>query len=90
MTTVTLIGRKGCHLCEVARDVIDDVVAALPESTSIVIVELSIDDDPALEELWREKIPVVLIDDRFHAHWRLDAQRLRDALAAVSSAESLR
>ncbi|HAJ17817.1 MAG TPA: thioredoxin family protein, partial [Microbacterium sp.] len=30
MTTVTLIGRDGCHLCDVARGVIDHVLADLP------------------------------------------------------------
>jgi len=47
---------------------------------SIEIVEASIQDDPALYDLWWEKIPVVLIDGELHAHWRLSADRLRSAL----------
>lgn len=82
VTTVTLIGRDGCHLCDVARGVIDHVLADLPDeqADAVTVTELSIDDDPALSELWWEKIPVVLIDGDFHAHWRLDAARLRAAL----------
>ena len=49
------------------------------------IAELSILDDQALYATWWEKIPVVLIDDRLHAHWRLDAARLRAALDAAAS-----
>ena len=82
MTTLTLIGKPDCHLCEVASDVIDAVVAELPDAAAeqIEIVEASIADDPALYELWWEKIPVVLIDGELHAHWRLSADRLRAAL----------
>lgn len=87
MTTLTLIGKPDCHLCEVASEVVDTVVADLPDAVAdrIEIATASINDDPALYELWWEKIPVVLIDDRLHAHWRLDAARLRDALAAAST-----
>ena len=82
MTTLTVIGKPDCHLCDVASEVIDVVVADLPEETAekIEIVESSILDDPALYELWWEKIPVVLIDGELHAHWRLSADRLRTAL----------
>lgn len=82
MTTLTLIGKPDCHLCDVAREIIDQVVADLPEerADAIEIVERSIADDAALYEQWWEKIPVVLIDDALHAHWRLSADRLRQAL----------
>lgn len=88
MTTLTLIGKPDCHLCDVASDVIDAVVAELPDAAAeqIEIVEASIQDDPALYELWWEKIPVVLIDDDVHAHWRVSGSRLRDALMAASDA----
>ncbi|MET2010546.1 glutaredoxin family protein [Microbacterium chocolatum] len=82
MTTLTLIGKPGCHLCDVAREVVETVVSDLDES-DIEIVELSIHDDPALYALWWEKIPVVLIDDRLHAHWRVSPDRLRAALDAA-------
>ena len=88
VTTVTLIGRDGCHLCDVARGVIDHVLAELPEeqADAVTVEEFSIDDDPALSELWWEKIPVVLIDGDLHAHWRLDAARLSTALRHADAA----
>ena len=79
MTTLTLIGKPDCHLCEVARDVVEAVVAELPEE-AVIVDERSILDDPALYELWWEKIPVVLIDGSLHAHWRVSPDRLRAAL----------
>ena len=82
MTTLTLIGKPDCHLCAVASDVVDAVVAELPDAAAeqIEIVEKSINDDATLYERWWEKIPVVLIDGELHAHWRVSPERLRSAL----------
>lgn len=82
MTTLTLIGKPDCHLCEVAAEVVDTVVSELSdaEADRLEIVRASISDDPALYELWWEKIPVVLIDGELHAHWRVSPDRLREAL----------
>ena len=82
MTTITLIGKPGCHLCDVAREGTQRLIADLPGEVAdaIEVREASIHDDPALFDLWWEKIPVVLIDERLHAHWRLAPDRLRDAL----------
>jgi len=91
VTTLTLIGKPDCHLCDVASEIIDAVVAELPDAAAerIEIVEASIQDDPALYELWWEKIPVVLIDGELHAHWRLSADRLRDALVEAVQQDAL-
>jgi len=78
VTTITLLSKPGCHLCDVARDVVDAVVADLDDD--IDVEESSILDDPALYEQWWEKIPVVLIDGQPHTHWRVSADRLRAAL----------
>ncbi|MCU1597502.1 MAG: hypothetical protein QOK08_2043 [Actinomycetota bacterium] len=75
--TVTLVTREGCHLCDAAREIITAVVA---ETDAVTVVELSIDDDPQLAARYAEEIPVVLINDRVHNIWRVNADRLRDAL----------
>jgi hypothetical protein len=82
VTTLTLIGKPDCHLCDVAREVVETVVAELPED-AVVVDERSILEDPALYELWWEKIPVVLIDGTLHGHWRVSPDRLRAALSAA-------
>jgi len=82
MTTLTLIGKPDCHLCDVAREVVETVVADLPED-AVDVEELSIADDPALYAAWWEKIPVVLIDGELHGHWRVSPDRLRAALHAA-------
>ena len=74
---VTLYSRPGCHLCDDARLVIERVCADLGQRYD----ELSILEDPELRERYAEEIPVVLVDGRQHAFWRVDEQRLRAALA---------
>lgn len=80
MTTLTLIGKPGCHLCADARAVVDAVLAEFP---GVGMRELSILDDPGLHERYWDEIPVVLIDDAVHTIYRVDAERLRTALAAA-------
>ncbi len=77
---VTLYTRPGCHLCDVAREVIARVCADLAETFE----EVSIADDPALLERYSEEIPVTLVDGRHHDFWRVDERRLRAALAGDS------
>lgn len=74
---VTLIGKPGCHLCDDARTVVSSVCGDL----GVEWTELSVLDDPALYDEHAERIPVVLVDDRPHDFWRIDATRLRAALA---------
>jgi glutaredoxin len=73
---VTLYSRPGCHLCDDARVVVEQVCAELGES----YVEVSIDDDPQLRERFAEEIPVTFVDGRQHDFWRVDEARLRTAL----------
>jgi glutaredoxin len=82
VTTITLIGKPDCHLCDVAREVVETVVAELPED-AVDVEELSIAEDPALYAQWWEKIPVVLIDGELHGHWRVSPDRLRAALTTA-------
>ena len=74
---VTLYSRPGCHLCDDARAVIAATCADLGED----YVEISIDDDPALQRRFAEEIPVTFVDGRQHDFWRVDPVRLRRALA---------
>lgn len=79
--TVTLLTRPGCHLCDDARAIVTRVVA---ETVGVSLRELSIDDDPELSDAYAEEIPVVLINDKVHNIWRVDAERLRTALTEAT------
>lgn len=76
-TTVTLLSRPGCHLCDDARAIVERVIASVG---GVELLERSILDDEALLERYRDEIPVVLIDGTVHTIWRVDEARLRTAL----------
>lgn len=78
-TTLTLISKPDCHLCDDARAVIDQVTAPLGVDAPLR-EELSILDDPALFDRYWEEIPVVLINGKVHNYWRIDPTRLARAL----------
>lgn len=73
---VELFTRPGCHLCEDAREVVADVCAGADVSWS----EITIETDEALIREYGELIPVVLVDGRRHAVFRVEPERLRAAL----------
>jgi hypothetical protein len=73
---VTLYSRPGCHLCDDARAVVEEVCTELGES----YVEISVDDDPALRRRYGDEVPVTLVDGAQHDFWRVDPGRLRTAL----------
>ena len=76
---VTLYGRRGCHLCDQARVVVEAVCAELGERYA----EVDVDTDPALRDRFGEEVPVTFVDGRQHDFWRVDPVRLRAALTAV-------
>jgi glutaredoxin len=54
---VRLYGASGCHLCESAKRVLEQVRAEIPFD----LEEVDITGDPELERRFRERIPVVLL-----------------------------
>lgn len=79
---LTLVGKPGCHLCDDAREI---VTAVAGEFDALELVEESILDDAALHERFVNDIPVVLIDDRVHARWRVKPEKLRQALSEAGA-----
>ncbi|MBH0055046.1 MULTISPECIES: glutaredoxin family protein [unclassified Salinibacterium] len=77
---LTLIGKPGCHLCDDARETINQVVAALASTIEIELTEQSILEDEQLNAKYWDEIPVVLINDRVHTIWRVEPERLSAAL----------
>jgi glutaredoxin len=58
MTTVTLYGRPGCHLCDDAREALDRVMRRVP----FAVEEIDITADDVLHARYLERIPVIAID----------------------------
>ncbi|QBE49263.1 glutaredoxin family protein [Leucobacter triazinivorans] len=88
MTVVqlTLIGKPGCHLCDDARETIARVRAELAErGVATELRELDILADAQLARRHAEDIPVVQIDGRRHAIWRVDPERLSAAIEKAAA-----
>lgn len=73
---MVLVGKPGCHLCDVAREIVDAVCA----DTDTEWVEVSLFDDPRLAARYADQIPVVLVDGSVHDMYRVNPERLRTAL----------
>lgn len=73
---VRLIGKPGCHLCDVAREVVELVCA----EQDVDFVEEDIYTDPYLASQYAAAIPVVLVDDQEVARFRVSPAALRTAL----------
>ena len=74
---ITFYTKPGCHLCDDARQVIEQVCAEAGTSYH----EVDITTSAELWEAYGEEIPVTFVDGRQHDFWRVDADRLRRALA---------
>jgi glutaredoxin len=82
MSTITVYGREGCHLCEEALAVVRRVVADLP----VEVRTIDIETDPALLRAYMERIPVVAVDGAEVYDFFVDEGDLRARLARVGRA----
>jgi glutaredoxin len=75
---LTLIGKPGCHLCDDAEVVVRSV---LEDFSEVSLEKENILENPDLFQKYAEQIPVLLINGQIHNYWRIDTERLREALA---------
>jgi glutaredoxin len=73
MHKITLYVKKGCHLCDAAKHVIDNVVG----QRAVALIEIvDITQNPALNEEYREAVPVVFVDGKERFRHTIDPQVL--------------
>jgi hypothetical protein len=76
-----LVGKPGCHLCEVMREVVSPVAAEL----GLALAERDVRSDPELDALYGNDIPVLLLGGREVARHRVSAADLRKRLREMGS-----
>jgi len=69
---VELVTRRGCHLCDDARDLLRQL-GVEPQIRDV-------DSDPELFRLYDFRVPVLLLDGRVVGEGQLNEQALRRAL----------
>lgn len=72
MISLTLYSRPGCHLCDEMKAVIDRVATTVPLS----LEEIDISADAELEARYGLEIPVLLVDGKKAAKYRLTETEL--------------
>ncbi len=81
MTTLTLYGKAGCHLCEDAQLALDEVRGEMPFELEVVDVSL----DPRLHRAYGERIPVLDVDGEEALELGFDAQAVRAVLGRMGA-----
>jgi glutaredoxin len=79
---LTMVVRQGCHLCEVAENDLARVLgrfsAEYPD-TGFEVELVEIDARPEFEK-YTDDIPVLLINGKQVAFWRIDEERIFEQL----------
>jgi hypothetical protein len=78
---LTLYSRPGCHLCDEMKAVVDRVARWAPVTIDII----DISNDRQLESRYGLEIPVLLVDGRKAAKYRVTEDELRRILEARST-----
>ena len=87
---LTLLTKPGCHLCDDAREVVASVSETLSSrGITVEVQELNILEDAALARRHSEEIPVVQINGRRHAIWRVDPAKLERAIERAAAKPAL-
>jgi glutaredoxin len=82
MANVIFYTRQNCCLCDEALAVVSEVRRGHSFSLSIV----DIDGDAKLRARYGEKVPVIVVDGRMHAKYRVDARRFERRLHSAVAA----
>jgi glutaredoxin len=76
--TLTIYSRPGCHLCDEMKALVAPVASAL----SIAVEDIDISADPELEARYGLEIPVLAVDGKKVAKYRIDEATLRRILTS--------
>lgn len=72
---VTFYTKAGCHLCEEARDMLEDIAA----ETNYELTEIDIRHNPEIFEQYRYRIPVIIINNETIVEGRIEFRDLTKA-----------
>jgi len=83
MKTVRLYRKEECHLCEEAKEVLDDVATRVPLQVQVV----DIGGNPALEKLYGEHVPVADFGEGARLYWPFGTEDVLQVLNGAPAAD---
>ena len=78
MREVRLYDKPGCHLCEIAEEMLDD----LRDEYEFTLIQTDITTDQTLFDRYRYEIPVVALEDGRSVSGRLTIDQIRALLGS--------
>jgi glutaredoxin len=71
---LTIYSKPGCHLCHEMKAIVQSTIA---DRTDILLDEVDISTDPDLLDRYGLEIPVLMIDGRKAAKYRISSEQIR-------------
>jgi len=81
MSRVNLYTRPGCHLCEPVKE----LILVVQRERGFDFSTVNIEEDAGTLEKYKHAIPVVVVDGREIARYKLRRSQLEDALGSERS-----
>jgi len=79
--TLILYGRSNCHLCDVAKEIIE----AVRTRVDFDVIERDVDDDPDWAEAYGDQVPVAFLRERKVFKYRVDPAALERLIRGALS-----
>ena len=79
---LTIYSRPGCHLCDQMKSIVHRVIAKDGDEARIEVDEIDISTDRELLDRYGLEIPVLMIDGKKVAKYRVSEQELTQMVKA--------
>lgn len=79
---LTIYSKPGCHLCDEMKSLVHRIIAEQSSDRAIALEEIDISSDSALLDRYGLEIPVLFIDGKKVAKYRVSATELTRMLEA--------
>ena len=80
MIAFTIYSRPGCHLCDEMKAIVEQAARAMTPPAAIDVIDIA--SDPDLESRYGLEIPVLLVNGKKAAKYRVSEEELRRILTA--------
>ena len=79
---LTIFSKPGCHLCDEMKSLVHRVISRESRHDDITVDEIDISSDQELLDRYGVEIPVLLIDGKKVAKYRVSEEELRRMVRA--------